>query len=425
MKPRILAGLAACLISPALASPAAPPAASETEAADGFRQMEELVRVMETVRAQYVDPGKVAWPRLMAGALRGMLEELDPHCQYLSPEVYARLKESPEAGSDGAGFTLAPRGDGLVVVSVREDGPAARAGLMPGDHVLRLGETPVGRLTWLEAMQLLRGAPGEPVALAVSRPGTGESLAFSFVREAERRETVRDAMLLDPLLAGDAKLGYLRLTQFASGTPTELADALDRLEERGMQALILDLRNNPGGLLTATVECCGEFLPASTAVVTTESRAGTGSPAVFKTPSRKRRERGYPVAVLVNHASASGAELMAAALQDLGRAVIAGTTTFGKGSVQSILPVGSGTAIRLTTALYFTPKHRPIHGKGVVPDISLPLTAAQEAALMAYWRTASTADADPAKLARAGDLQLERAAVALRGVLALRRLPAR
>jgi carboxyl-terminal processing protease len=387
---------------------------------DPYAQMEVLTRAMELIRQNYVDEKKVSYERLVASALRGMLEDLDPHSQYIAPELHDQMQQPGEGSVEGAGFTLAPRSGGLQVVTVREDGPAARAGLMPADVVLKIGDAHAAQLDYLEAARLLRGNPGEPLHLTIWRNTSQETREFEIIRETQRQETVRDAMLLDASLTGGAKIGYVRLLQFSAPTATELADALDRLEEGGMTALVLDLRNNPGGLLNGTVEVCGEFLPPNTVVVTTEGRDPAKNPPPLKTPPRQRRARTYPMAVLVNHASASGAELMAGALQDLGRAVIVGTTTFGKGSVQSIIPNGNRTAIRLTTARYFTPKHRTIHEKGVVPDIMAPLTRDEEARLMDYLRKAPEANADPVRLAKLSDPQLERAVTALKGVLIYR-----
>jgi len=389
--------------------------------ADGYAQMETLTRVMELVRQNYVDEKKVSYERLVAAALRGMLAELDPHSQYIASELNDALQADAEATPDGAGFTLAPRAGGMAVVTVREDGPAARAGMMPGDQILKIGDAHTAGLTYLDAVRLLRGRPGEPLRLTTWRAASQETRELEIVREAGRQESVRDAMLLDASLTGDTKVGYVRVLQFTAKTATELADALDRMEDQGMAALVLDLRNNPGGLLSGTVEACGEFLPPGTVVVTTEGRDPAKNPPPLKTPPRQRRARNYPMAVIINHASASGSELMAGALQDLGRAVIVGTTSFGKGSVQSIIPGDNKTAVRLTTAHYFTPKHQAIHEKGVVPDIIAPLTHDEEAKLMDYLRKAPGAAPDPVRLAKLADRQLERAVIALKGVLLLRR----
>ncbi len=403
------------------AAPEGVPAGVLKDIDAGFAQIRILTKAMELVRQNYVDESKISYERLVASALRGMMEDLDPHSQYMTRETYQQVQQTPESTAEGTGLTIAPRSDGITVVSVREDGPAARGGIMPGDQVLKIGADYTGQITFMDAVRLLKGSPGEPVSLTTWRPSSRETREISMVREALRQETVRDAVLLDASMTGGAKIGYLRLLEFNGPTATELADALDKLEEQGMQALILDLRNNPGGLLTATVEACGEFLPPNTVVVTTEGRVASQNPPPFKTPARKRRSREYPLLVLVNHASASGAELMAGALQDLGRAVIAGTTTFGKGSVQSIIPGEDGTAIRLTTARYFTPKHRSIHGIGIVPDIMAPITPEEEKKLMDTLRDRAPGPVDALKLARAGDRQLERAATALQGVLAWRK----
>lgn len=391
---------------------------------DGYAEVETLTRVLETVRQNYVDPAKVSYPKLMAAALRGMLAELDPHSQFMSPEVFEQMKESGEATYEGVGFTLAPEPGGLMVVSVREDGPAARAGLLPGDRIVKLGTDPAARLSFLESIQHLRGQPGEPLTLTFTRPASRETKEVTMIREVMRQETVRDATLLDATITGGTKIGYVRLVQFNATSPRELADALDKLEDQGMAALVFDLRNNPGGLLNAAVEVLGEFLPPNTVVVTTEGRPGAANPPPLRTPARQRRVRPYPITVLVNHNSASASELVAGALQDLGRAVIAGTITFGKGSVQSIIPGDRGTAIRLTTARYFTPSHKMIHGVGITPNLVATLTPEEEKRVFESFRDRALGQPDPAALTQPGDRQLVRAITALKGILAYKALPA-
>ena len=387
---------------------------------DGYSEIETLTRVLETVRRNYVDPAKVTYPKLMAAALRGMLAELDPHSQFMSPEVFQQMKESGEATYEGVGFTIAPEPAGLMIVSVREDGPAARAGILPGDRILKLGADATARLSFLECIQRLRGQPGEPLTLTYHRPANRETREVSMIREVIRQETVRDAVLLDPALTSGSKIGYVRLVQFNAPSPRELADALDKLEDQGMAALVFDLRNNPGGLLNAAVEVLGEFVPPNTAVVTVEGRPGATNPPALRTPPRQRRVRAYPITVLVNHNSASASELVAGALQDLGRAVITGTTTFGKGSVQSIIPGDHGTAIRLTTARYFTPSHKMIHGVGITPNLIATLTPEEEKRVFESFRDRTLSQTDPAALTNLGDRQLERAVTVLNGILAYR-----
>ena len=402
------------------AKPEAAPPIRDPDAVDAaYAQVEQLARVIELVREIHVDPSKTSYEKLMASALDGVLSGLDPHSQYLSPELYTRLQQEQDNTYEGVGITISGRPEGVVILSVREDGPAARAGVMPGDLIVRIGESMIDQMSLAEAAQALRGKPGETMKLTVQRPSTREMKEFEMVRQVLSTVTVKDAMLLDGALAGGFKIGYLRLLQFTEPTARELALALDGLEDAGMQALVLDMRNNPGGLITSAVEVAGEFLPPATTVVTTEGRDGKLTSPPYVTAERKRRQRAYPMAVLINHSSASGAELVAGALQDLKRAVIVGETSFGKGSVQSIIPIGGGAAVRLTTARYFTPSHRTIHEQGIRPDIVATLTPDEETAVFEFWRRGESVTGNAQELARLGDRQLERATTVLKGLLAL------
>ncbi len=387
---------------------------------EGFRAIETLTKAMEIIRQNYVDESKVGYDRLIASALRGMLQDLDPHCQYLTPQVFEQLKQTQENTYEGVGITISPKSDQLVIVSVREDGPAARAGMLPGDVLVKIGDILADKMGFVEATRLLKGKPGQKLKLTVFRPSTKETRELEMVREIMRQDSVRDAMILDKSMSGEAKIGYVRILQFNQPTGRELSEALDKLEEQGMQALVLDLRNNPGGLLSSAVEVCGEFLPPDTLVVTTEGRSADHRPPPHKTKDRKRPIREYPLAILMNHSSASGSELTAGALQDLKRAIVVGETSFGKGSVQTILPGDNGAAIRLTTARYFTPSHKTIHEKGVVPNIVATVTPEEELRIAEWRRSHTLGSADPAQLAKLGDRQLERAVTALSGVLVFR-----
>lgn len=403
---------------PAAQAPAPQPPPGPPPPEEAYQQMELLTRAMETIRQSYVDEAKVTYAELVEGALEGMLRRLDPHCEYMGRRLFEDLQREQSDTSEGIGLTVALRDGQLTIVTVREDGPAARAGVLAGDQMIRIGDVLTDSVGVAEAIQLLEGKAGAALKLTVRRPGTQQFLEFSLVRETLNESSVHDALLLPPKLAGDAKIGYVRISQYTQATARDLGAALDGLEKQGLQALVLDLRNNPGGLLDSSVAVCGEFLPEGTVVVTTEGRIAAQNPPPYRTPARPGKPpRRYPLVVLINHASASAAEITAGALQDLKRALVVGTTSFGKGSVQSILPMSSGAAMRLTTAKYYTPSHRTIHEHGVEPNIVSVLTTDEELRV-AKWRAGhGTGEAAALELASLGDKQLERAVDAMKGVL--------
>jgi carboxyl-terminal processing protease len=254
------------------------------------------------------------------------------------------------------------------------------------------------------------------VTLTILRPGTKEIKDFEMVRETIKVWSVKDAKLLAQELTGQMKIGYARITQFNAPTAEELAKKLDDLEKKGMQALVLDLRFNPGGLLSSAVDVAGMFLPPATVVATTEGRVPSQSRKYTANPALRRRAN-YPVAVLINNGSASGSEIVAGALKDTNRAILVGETTFGKGSVQSIMQLPDGSALRLTTAKYYTPGHQVIHEHGVAPTILAPMSLEQERALIIQRREDLPDEQRTKDLANFRDTQLDRAVDALKGVL--------
>ncbi|MFT5466968.1 MAG: carboxyl-terminal processing protease [Verrucomicrobiales bacterium] len=384
----------------------------------GYREIELLATVIELIRQNYVDEKEITYEQLMNSALEGMLSNLDPHCQFMHPDVFQQMQRETNSTYEGVGVTVAYRNDVLTIVAVREDGPAAREGVLPGDQVLKINDFLADKVGLTEAMQLMRGKPGQKLALTLRRPANNQLLEVEMVREVIRESTIRDVVLLEPRYSGDLKIGYLRLTQFNEPSAGELVEALDDLERQGMEALVFDMRNNPGGLLSSAIQVCGEFVPPGTVVLTTEGRNKAANTKVYRTSPAKRRPRDYPLAILVNHGSASGAEVVSGALQDLHRAIIVGVTTFGKGSVQSIIPVpGRGNAIRLTTAKYYTPSKRTIHENGVEPNIVATLTPQEEVLLMKWFRRETLPPAEQEKAAKWTDRQLGRAVDALKGAL--------
>lgn len=401
---------------PLTAQEPAPAAKPETDAA--LTHLELLTRVMELARQNYVDPQKVTYENLVEGALEGMLKKLDPHCEYMGRSLFEEMQREQRDTSEGVGITIALREDSLTVITVQEDGPAAKAGVMPDDEIVRIGDVLVESMSTMEAVQHLKGKAGETIRITVRRPGTKQFLDFNLIRVAMQESSVRDAMLLHERMTSPWKIGYARLTEFTQNTAKDLSDALDKLEKEGMQAFVLDLRNNPGGLIDSAVAVCGEFLPPDTVVVTTEGRVASQNPPPYRTPPRpEKTARQYPVAVLINQGSASGSELVAGALQDLKRAIIVGVTSFGKGSVQTILPMKNGAAMRLTTAKYYTPAHRTIHEHGIEPNIVSALTTDEEMKVMQWRRSNTVGEARVLDLTKLGDHQLERATDVLKGLL--------
>ncbi len=400
---------------PAPQPEAKPKPASDDES--GLAQIELFTQVLEMVRQDYVDSEKTTYERLINSALEGMLADLDPHSQFMHPRVFDQLKQNTGSTYEGVGITISYRNEVLSIVTVREDGPAARAGVLPGDQILKINNSLTEKLSLSEAIGLLKGKPGQKLKLTLRRPATSDLVEVEMVREIIREDTVKDVNLLAADQTEPYKIGYARLLQFSEPTAEELANALDQLEAKGMQAFILDLRNNPGGLLGSAVDVAGEFLPANTLVLTTEGRPGSGMIKPYRTSENRLRERTYPVAILVNNSSASGSEVVAGALQDLKRAIIVGETTFGKGSVQSVKALPGGRAIRMTTAKYYTPSKRTIHENGVIPNIIATLTPDEEEQMMGHWHRDRLSPEEREELGEFDDRQLARAIDAMKGAL--------
>lgn len=391
-----------------LALVSAPLAAEEPADDSPYEQMQILARAMQLIRQDYVDDAKVSYKDLTYEAMRGMLASLDPHSQFMEPKDFKSMQEDTKSEFGGLGVVVAQRNGMLTVINPMEDSPGFEAGILPGDRILKINGQTTDKLTLQEAIDLLRGEVGEKVSLTISRPATKELKDFELTRAIIKIPSVKDAQILPA--AGGAKIGYVRVTQFNEPTAAELSKALDKLEKDGMEALILDLRHNPGGLLNSAVDVAAEFLPNDTMVAFTRGR----------TPSREYRTgraaapRKYPLVVLVNYASASGSEIVAGALKDLQRALVVGETTFGKGSVQSVISLPDGSALRLTTAKYFTPGKNLIHEHGVSPHIRATLTYDEESDLLRSRRRKESGMAESTLML---DPQLQRAIDVLQGTL--------
>ncbi|MGA2221528.1 MAG: S41 family peptidase [Verrucomicrobiia bacterium] len=389
-------------------------ATAKTEKDNPYAQMELITRVMELIRKDYVDAEKVAYTNLTYGALRGMLGSLDPHSQFMEPQTYEDMKEDTEGKFGGLGIQIAMSKEGfLTVIAPIEDTPAARAGLLPGDRIARIEGKVTDKMTLPEAVRQLRGDPGTKVTISIFRQRAkdpGERIKdYTIERAVIKVDSVKDAKILQD------GIGYIRITQFNEPTAGEFDKALDKLQSQGMTALILDLRNNPGGLLESARKVASKFVRAGDLIVSTEGR-DLAQKLVYRS-ERGKKLLDAPVVVLINNGSASGSEIVAGALQDLKRAVLVGETSFGKGSVQSILQLPDGSAVRLTTAKYYTPSHKVIHEHGVTPDIIVPISEEDERKLQEQRLRASLPPEEGAeKTEKIADVQLDRAIDVIKGV---------
>jgi len=384
--------------------------APKAEEDSPYENMQVLARAIQLIRQDYVDEKKTSFQDLTYSALRGLLAELDPHSSFMEPREFVGMQEDTKSEFGGLGVTVTTKNGVLTIISVAEETPGFEAGLLPGDQIRKINGTSTERLTMSDAVELLRGEPGEKVTLTIARPDAEDFIDFTIARAVIKVPSIVDAHLLPEDRTSGRKIGYLRMTQFNEPTAAEMLDALNGLEKQGMEALILDLRFNPGGLLSSAVDVCSEFLPPGTRVVSTEGRSPSRE---YSTKAVSGGYRKYPLAILVNSSSASGSEIVAGALKDLKRAILVGETTFGKGSVQSVVSLPDGSAMRFTTAKYYTPSRKPIHEHGVSPDIRCTMTLEQEARLyQARRKSELTGDVESVD-----DPQLDRAVDALTGVL--------
>lgn len=326
---------------------------------DIYQYLRLFSDVLNIVQDNYVE--KVDGKKLIYGAVNGMLRDLDPHSSFLKPEDYKELQIETKGKFGGLGIEITIRDNILTVVAPLEGTPADRAGIQAGDQIVKIDDQPSQDMTLMEAVQKMRGTKGTKVKLTIIRKGEKKPLEFELVRDIISIQSIRFRTL-------EPGFGYVRISSFQSGTSNDLRKALDQLESDNhpLQGLVLDLRNDPGGLLEQAVEVSDEFLETGLIVYT----GGRLQSQEMKFEAHKNaKPRNYPMVVLVNSGSASASEIVAGALQDHKRAIILGESTFGKGSVQTIIPLNDGSAVRLTTSLYYTPSGRSIQAKGIEPDI--------------------------------------------------------
>jgi carboxyl-terminal processing protease len=333
---------------------------------------------LHKIHKEYVDGKDLTYQQLVYAALKGAVGKLDPHSEFLDRESFQQLQDDTEGQFGGLGLVVAMRDGYVTVVTPMEDTPGFRAGILTGDRIVKIEGKSVDRQPLTDVVNLLRGEAGSTVTITVERPSTGTAKNYTLQRAVIQMVMVKDINGKKEFPLDEDKIGYVHIVQFDEKTSEELEAALNQLKHQGLKGLVLDLRWNPGGLLEQAVAVSEKFLPSGQLVVSTEGRR-----TVEKYFAKGGDElKNIPVVVLVNLGSASAAEIVTGCLQDLHRAVVLGEKTFGKGSVQTIFPLEDGSALKLTVAKYYTPSHKVIHQQGITPDILVPVSDTEQAAIL-------------------------------------------
>lgn len=380
------------------------------------RSVRYFREVLEVVKQNYVDEKKADYKALTRAALRGMMNELDPHSEYLDVEAFQQTEEELSNEFNGVGIQVEERDGHIVVITTIADTPAERAGIRRGDRIVSIDGKKIEDPSTEKVVRLIRGESGSEVTMVFYRPSAEREVTYKLKRERILMRSVRNTQI-----SGDG-LGYLQITQFSERTGDEFDAALKELEKHGMRGLVLDLRNNPGGLLDAAVEVCDSFFEKGELIAFTQGRTKDSREEFHSEGQHERRT--YPIAVLVNGGTASAAEIVTGALRDTHRAVVVGEKTFGKGSVQSIIDTKDGEGIRLTTARYYTPSGITIHEKGILPHVEIEMTPDDEAKLRIQQSRGDTTDEtekpEPLDFTPVEDTQRLAAEEVLRGLLIIR-----
>jgi carboxyl-terminal processing protease len=335
---------------------------SVSAAGEGYEELKTFTEVMSMVRKYYVE--EVKTKDLIYGAIKGMLSSLDPHSSFMPPDAYKEMQVETKGEFGGLGIQIGIKDKFLTVIAPIEDTPAYRAEIKAGDKIVKINKESTKDMSLQDAVSKMRGAPKTPVTIGILREGWEGPKDFTLIREIIKIKSVKSKVLED-------KIGYIKVSQFQEQTASDLSAAVNKLTEGKVNSLVLDLRNNPGGLLNSAIDVASKFLPKGKLVVYTKTRSGEKSEFFTEGDTNFTP----PMIVLVNQGSASASEIVAGALKDWNRAVVLGTQTFGKGSVQTVIPLSDGAGLRLTTAKYYTPKGISIQNTGITPDIVLKLEA--------------------------------------------------
>ena len=329
-----------------------------------YKQIELFSNAITIVQSDYVEV--IEPKKLVYGALEGLLSSLDGYSQFMDPDSYKEMEIETRGQFGGLGIEIGMRNKALTIITPIDDTPAYKAGLKAGDVIVKIDDETTRDIKLTDAVKKLRGKPKTKVKLSIFREGEDKLLDFTIVRAVIKLESIKVSKMLDE------KIGYIRMIEFQQNTPREMISKLSELKKRGMKAFILDVRNNPGGLLDVATDVSDAFLENGKVIVSLKGR----SPKQTKEFKARGRTKflDFPMVVLVNEGSASASEIVAGAMQDNKRGIVVGTKTFGKGSVQTVIPLRDGSAVRLTTAAYCTPNGRSLMEKGIIPDVEVKLS---------------------------------------------------
>ncbi|OGF46163.1 MAG: hypothetical protein A2231_03345 [Candidatus Firestonebacteria bacterium RIFOXYA2_FULL_40_8] len=337
-------------------------AANDREVVDNsYKKLTEVMESLDYINKTYVDEEKIKGDKLLYGAIKGMLFTLDPYSQFMDPAEYKEMRSETAGSFSGIGVEITVRNEILTVVSPIDKSPASKKGLRAGDRILKIDGVTTKSMTVNDAVKKIRGQRGTPVLLTIIHETADKSEDVEIIRDNIKIESVKHYI-------NDDNIGYVRLSQFIETSEDDISKAVNEMESKKCKGIIFDLRNNPGGLLNVSASICDRFLPADKLIVYTQGRDKNNNKK-YVSKSGSQYLENVPLIILVNKGSASASEIVTGAMKDNKRAVIMGTKTFGKGSVQSIFSLSDGSGLRLTTAYYYTPAGTKIHEKGIEPDI--------------------------------------------------------
>lgn len=376
---------------------------------DAYSSLALMMQVMQMLHENYVDADAVTYKQLIDNGIKGMVGGLDPYSQYFEPEIFDDVEKENTGMFGGIGVVLRTDKKGLLIMSVNKGGPAERAGVKVGDIITAVDSKSISNMDFRECLEQLKGRPGTDVEIKLYRGSDKSEHRMLITREVIKISPVSGVKLISD------KIGYIKLSQFTRPTVEELDKALNKLKAEGMNALIFDLRNNPGGFVDSAIEVCSRFIEKGKLVVFTKGRDDTKKKE-FNSVDCKTKVLDIPMVILINDMSASASEIVSGCLKDYKRAVLVGEKSFGKGSVQSVVNLSNKGGIKFTIAKYYTPKAYVIHGVGIEPDINIPVKEKDKHRL-ALQMARYPGEIKPKYKGSIEDVQLERAIEVLKGVL--------